>query len=173
MRLLQLLSIGRCFGGVKAKPKPYKLATDLLPQFVPRSAPEGVSGGESARVAPTSAELFGAGSPGSGCGGARVATSCDGRPGGETSGAGVGGAGRALRRPRPARALPRLTQGELLLEQVQVVRNDLSEADVEVVCCGEGPRGQGTAGAKASARGSGWRWPRVAADWFGVPAGRV
>lgn len=84
-----------------------------------------------------------------------------------------------------SRAVSRPVQSELSLDAVKPVRNDLSDADLEVVPAPV-PRSAGTLAAStlgSSARWPGWRgyvaektgpaWSRLTARWFGSERARV
>ena len=99
-------------------------------------------------------------------------------PGGSSVGAIVGGLtartsfwgwakGKNPFRPKPAvRKRPPPVQGELLLESVKVVRNDLNEADLEVVPANAEPRLPPASPSKAEPARRSWR--RIGTRLFGI-----
>lgn len=150
MRTLDLLAVGRSFAGMRGKPARLRLEPDALPRFGRQAsspfrspAPDGqatASGpsSPSRRAAPAAKGFSDAPKTRLASPSQTTATSSAGPDAGWNSARlprpGVGWL-RKLRRifhRRQVAARP-LVQGELSLDTIQVVRNDLSDADVEVV----------------------------------------
>lgn len=156
MGLMQLLLVGRSLKTARNRRSPYRLRQQyLLPRFgaeptsaAPLKAPSRwadskASRPESPTVPASRREQTGLPAP-------RLAPQLPARPAaGERQGFSIW---NLFRRRKPATRTLSPMQGELLLESVRVVRNDLSDADLEVVpsVAGE-PPGPKTPGKSASA----------------------
>ena len=176
MSLLRLLTTGRSLVSVRDTESRYRLTTQrLLPQFGPTRNPFGSSARQEPSSVGTSRPAAGLGeaSPkGEGRGHARGSwlrvvglwSACKLKPGALIVRSFEKTATRAT--PQPPKCP---VQGELSLDRVRVVRNDLSDADLEVVPARTGPAPEGLVG-KSKTRAE-WAWGRVAKRL--LPAGKA
>lgn len=162
MSFMRLLAAGRSIMGIKKQPGPYRMNQDnLLPKFasVPKVANSVRSGTVSKGEARPDSEMAARDSDdknsGNGSGGGEVADKRNRRLSGPTGSVKSHGVltrlasrltrwGRAPGKSEESTPIPgRAIQGELSLETVKVVRNDLSEAEFGT---GKGRSGAGQAG---------------------------
>lgn len=164
MSLLGLLSMGRSFGAVRERPADYHVSEGWLPDF--RRRQEREMGDVSGHDAVLSAASW----PERNVGGETSPGGEVPRNGPNTRPARTWARGQATEwRPSGARpsAGGRLMQGELSLDSVRVVRNDLFADDLEVV-----PRSPRASLSRPSGRGvtggvrGGWREWLV--HWWGL-----
>jgi len=143
MSLMQLLTVGRSFGSVEDRPSPYRMIQEnLLPKFGPADRcemkPPPVETSMAARP-----DDLGALADASQCSETKmnaIETQVQAAPGASAalpSQAYPLGRWTIMRNPFHRRTAsqksPRLVQGELSLDAVRPVRNDLNESDVEVI----------------------------------------
>lgn len=178
MSLLGLLTIGRAFGGVRNQPAQYRVASGLLPNFGRERALNGTEVGEAPApevALPTAQPAFT--SP--------PAAAAPELPLGARQAMPVLMAPRASK-PEPAtprhapRSRPRTrggapVQGELSLESVRVVRNDLYADDLELiprVCSADVANLLKTERPRRNPASAGWRgWLAHWRQWFRWQAG--
>jgi len=162
MSLLQLLTVGHSLVNYKDQLSPYRITRDIrLPKFGPATQAGSVS-------APPPDLKAGARDRLTDCAGA-LTTPAASKP-----------VGRWDLKPKSgpvsspgamhcvSSAAARLRQGELALDQVKVVRNDLRESDIEVVCAAQ-PNPAQTAGPvplAAEIKPNGSRWNGAVARLF-------
>jgi hypothetical protein len=148
MSLMQLLAVGHSIVGIKDAPSRYKLQEHWLPRFGPLASTSAVPAPAPA-IAPASARArisFGAGywfraSDAEPVRAAEPAAKPSAPVSVQTFAGAVSGSAEprvavvrpaaVLRAAKPAR--PPLTHPELSLDRVRVMRNDLSDADLEIV----------------------------------------
>ncbi len=185
MSLLRLLATGKSLVGMKDTESRYRLTNQrLLPQFGPTRNP--FSSSEKSEPEQTEARFAGD-DGGNGASGEehRSANSCDHhftealrlRAAALLSackGKLTGLVGRVRVKPTKP-AIPRFTkppvQGELSLDKIKVVRNDLSDADLEVVPASQPTAPAGSGPALRTEEGTGVaesRWGRATAGFFGA-----
>ncbi len=136
MGLMQLLAVGHTFRGIRDTPSPYRIAKET---WLPRFGPEGSAGEVKPPVEPLKGGARADASP------APVLTPAAAvKQSGATLDASALSASRASRQKLPfyIRMVPfrsstrfqaPLRQGELSLDKVTVVRNDLRDSDIDVV----------------------------------------
>jgi len=180
MSLLRLLTAGRSLVSVRDTESRYRLTTQrLLPQFGSPMSPINPFESSAGQVLS---------SPGTSLPTAKLGeASPKARVWGHARGSWLRVAGlwsacriwpgvltlRLTEKPAKQRAIPPLlkcpVQGELSLDRVRVVRNDLSDADLEVMPARTSPAPAGLVG-KSNARTE-WAWGRVARRL--LPAGKA